>query len=64
VPGTPLARRPILGSADLAKKGKEIEIKLIARLRRHLGNPKFTALGERLESRIAMNRVSFPALNS
>ena len=30
-------------------KGKEIEIKLIARLRKHLGNPKFTALGERLE---------------
>jgi type I restriction enzyme R subunit len=39
----------ILASADPAKKGKEIEIKLIARLRRHLGNPKFTALGERLE---------------
>jgi type I restriction enzyme R subunit len=39
----------ILGSADPAKKGKEIEIKLIARLRRHLGNPKFTALGERLD---------------
>ena len=28
---------------------KEVEIKLIARLRKHLGNPKFTALGERLE---------------
>jgi hypothetical protein len=39
----------ILENADPAKKGKEIEIKLIARLRRHLGNPKFTALGERLE---------------
>jgi type I restriction enzyme R subunit len=39
----------ILESADPEKKGKEIEIKLIARLRRHLGNPKFTALGERLE---------------
>jgi type I restriction enzyme, R subunit len=39
----------ILESADPAKKEKEIEIKLIARLRRHLGNPKFTALGERLE---------------
>ena len=25
------------------------EIKLVARLRKHLGNPKFTALGERLE---------------
>jgi type I restriction enzyme, R subunit len=39
----------ILGSADPAKKGKELEIKLIARLRRHLGNPKFTALDARLE---------------
>jgi type I restriction enzyme R subunit len=39
----------LLEAADPEKKGKEIEIKLIARLRRHLGNPKFTALGERLE---------------
>ncbi len=39
----------ILKAADPAKKGKEIEIKLIARLRKHVGNPKFTALGERLE---------------
>jgi type I restriction enzyme R subunit len=39
----------ILSSADPAKKGHEIEIKLIARLRKHLGNPKFTALGDRLE---------------
>jgi type I restriction enzyme R subunit len=39
----------ILKDADPGKKGKEIEIKLIARLRRHAGNPKFTALGERLE---------------
>jgi type I restriction enzyme R subunit len=39
----------ILGAADPEKKGKEIEVKLIARLRKHLGNPKFTALGERLE---------------
>jgi len=31
------------------KKAKEIEIKLIARLRRHAGDPKFVALGERLE---------------
>lgn len=31
------------------RKGKEIEIKLIARLRKHGANPKFTALGERLE---------------
>jgi type I restriction enzyme, R subunit len=39
----------ILQNADPAKKGKEIEIKLITRLRRHPGNPKSTALGERLE---------------
>ncbi len=39
----------ILKDADPAKSGREIEIKLIARLRKHLGNPKFTALGERLE---------------
>jgi len=39
----------ILKEADPAKRTKEIEIKLIARLRKHAGNPKFTALGERLE---------------
>jgi type I restriction enzyme R subunit len=38
-----------LKNSDPAKRGKEVEIKLIARLRKHLGNPKFTALGERLE---------------
>jgi type I restriction enzyme R subunit len=39
----------ILKDVDPTKRGKEIEIKLIARLRKHLGNVKFTALGERLE---------------
>jgi type I restriction enzyme, R subunit len=39
----------ILKTTDPVRKGKEIEIKLIARLRKHLGNPKFTELGERLE---------------
>jgi type I restriction enzyme R subunit len=39
----------ILKDTDPVKRGKEIEIKLIARLRKHLGNAKFTALGERLE---------------
>ncbi|MBI4331882.1 MAG: type I restriction endonuclease subunit R [Chloroflexi bacterium] len=39
----------ILKAMDPEKKSKEIEIKVIARLRKHLGNPKFTALGERLE---------------
>ena len=39
----------LLDAKDPDKKSKEIEIKLIARLRRHRDNPKFVALGERLE---------------
>jgi len=39
----------ILSESDPDRKSKEIEIKLVARLRKHAGNPKFTALGERLE---------------
>lgn len=39
----------ILSNTEPGKRAKEVEIKLIARLRKHLGNPKFTALGERLE---------------
>lgn len=39
----------ILSDLDPKKKGKEIEIRLIARLRKHKGNPKFILLGERLE---------------
>jgi len=39
----------LLASEEPDKKSKEIEIKLIARLRRHQGNPLFVALGERLE---------------
>ncbi|MFN8501937.1 type I restriction endonuclease subunit R [Kouleothrix sp.] len=31
------------------KKAREIEIKIIARLRRHQGNPRFVELGQRLE---------------
>lgn len=31
------------------KKTQEIEIQIVERLRRHLGNPKFIALGKRLE---------------
>ena len=34
---------------DPKKKSREIEIKLIARLKKHKSNPKFMALGERLE---------------
>jgi type I restriction enzyme R subunit len=39
----------ILADAEPGTRAKEVEIKLIARLRKHLGNPTFTALGERLE---------------
>ncbi|WP_319779064.1 type I restriction endonuclease subunit R [Maridesulfovibrio sp.] len=39
----------LINTNEPGKKGKEIEIKLIARLRKHQGNPKFLALGERLE---------------
>jgi len=39
----------ILKDAQPEKKAREVEIKIIARLRKHLTNPKFTALGERLE---------------
>jgi type I restriction enzyme R subunit len=39
----------ILADAEPGKRAKETEIKLIARLRKHLGNPTFTALGVRLE---------------
>jgi type I restriction enzyme R subunit len=38
-----------LKNQEPEKKAKEVEIKLVARLHKHLGNPKFTALGERLE---------------
>jgi len=39
----------ILKDADPGKKAREVEIKLIARLKKHAGNPKFKELGERLE---------------
>ncbi|MDB6140405.1 MAG: type site-specific deoxyribonuclease, HsdR family [Verrucomicrobiaceae bacterium] len=39
----------ILKDATPDKKAREVEIKLIARLRKHAGNPKFKELGERLE---------------
>jgi type I restriction enzyme, R subunit len=39
----------ILADAEPGKRANEVEIKLIARLRKHLGNPTFTTLGERLE---------------
>ena len=39
----------ILNDPSKEKKSKEIEIKLVARLRKHPGNPVFIELGERLE---------------
>ncbi len=39
----------LLESKESGKKAKEVEIRLVARLRRHAGDPKFKALGERLE---------------
>ena len=39
----------VLSNPD-PKKAKEIEIKVARRLRKHLGNPQFKALSERLEA--------------
>jgi type I restriction enzyme R subunit len=39
----------ILADVDASRHVREVEIKLVARLRKHLGDPRFTALGERLE---------------
>ncbi len=39
----------VLSNPD-PKKAKEIEIKVARRLRKHLGNPKFKALSERLDA--------------
>lgn len=39
----------VLGAPDPDKKGKKLSIQLIARLRKHAGDPKFVDLGERLE---------------
>ena len=39
----------LLASKEPDKKSREIELQLVARLRKHKGNPKFVALGERLE---------------
>jgi len=40
----------VLGTPDPKKKSKEIEIKVARRLRKHVHNPKFKALAERLEA--------------
>ena len=39
----------LLASKEPDKKSREIELELVARLRKHKGDPKFIALGERLE---------------
>ena len=39
----------VLADIEPGKRAKEVEVRLIARLRKHFGHPKFTALGERLE---------------
>ncbi|MBR9802640.1 type I restriction endonuclease subunit R [bacterium] len=39
----------MLSAPDPEKNGKKLAIQLIARLRKHAGDPKFVALGERLE---------------
>lgn len=39
----------VLGNPDPKKKAKEITVKLTGRLRKHSNDPKFKALGERLE---------------
>jgi type I restriction enzyme R subunit len=40
----------VLNTPDPKKKSKEIEIKIARRLRKHMGNPRFKALSERLET--------------
>lgn len=40
----------VLGAPDPSVKSKEIEIKVARRLRKHIGDPRFVTLSERLES--------------
>ena len=40
----------MLGAPDPERKSKEIEIQVAGRLRKHLRDPRFRALGERLEA--------------
>ncbi len=51
----------VLSNPD-PKKAKEIEIKVTRRLRKHLGNPKFKALSERLDA--LRDRFESGVLNS
>jgi type I restriction enzyme R subunit len=38
-----------LTELEVPKKSKEVEIRIVARLKKHAGNPKFIELGKRLE---------------
>jgi type I restriction enzyme R subunit len=49
----------ILTDVEPGKRAREVEIKLVARLRKHLGNPTFTALGQRLEKIKARHEQGF-----
>lgn len=40
----------VMGSPDPKKKGRELELKLTARLRKHMGQPRYRMLSERLEA--------------
>ena len=40
----------ILHTPDPSRKAQELQIKVAARLRKHMGNPRFRALSERLEA--------------
>ena len=40
----------VLKTPDPKTKGKEIQIKVVLRLRKHVGDPRFKELGERLEA--------------
>ena len=40
----------VMGSPDPKKRAKAFEIKLTARLRKHMGNPRYKALSERIEA--------------
>ena len=55
----------VMGSSEPTKKAREFEVKLTARLRKHMGNPRYKHLSERLEAlkerheRGLMNSVEF-----
>ena len=49
----------ILADIEPGKRAREVEVKLVARLRKHHGHPIFTALGERLEKIKARHEQGF-----